>query len=143
MNFELATKTLEKQNLLLKNKNGKYLIKKYLYSDCHYLSKALSESLNIENIVIFYLEKSGRIIHSAVKYDNENILDILGKREKKEVSNFYDVQSDIFGIYHTEGVCKTMVVKTEDFDQKQFYTNDNYQKNIILDETKSWFEKIL
>lgn len=143
INSQLAMNAIERQINLAKMKNGKYLISKYLQSDCHYLTKALGEKLESENVILFYLSKSGRVIHSAIKYNNDNVLDILGERKKEEIIDFYDSHNDLFGLYKKEGYCTTMLVNINDFNCNDFYTENSYDKNKILEETKNWFTKIL
>ena len=142
INSELAINAIKRQNDLMDKDKGKYLIHKYLQSDCHYLTTALSQELKLENVIQFYLSKSGRIIHSAIEYDTENVLDILGKRTKEEINDFYDSQNNMFGLYESEGYCKSMVVNIKDFNHDDFYVENTYDKNKILEETKEWFENL-
>lgn len=142
INSELAINAIKRQNYLMKKENGKYLIPKYLQSDCHYLTTALSEELNLKNVTLFYLSKSRRIIHSAIEYDNKNVLDILGKRTKEEIKDFYDSQNNLFGLYEIEGYCKSITVNIKDFNHNDFYVENNYDKNKILKEIKLWFENL-
>jgi hypothetical protein len=142
-NKNLAIKAANRQTQLLKKKNGKYLIKKYFKSDCHYLTKALGEKLNLDNVVVFYLTKSERVIHSAIMINSKKVLDILGKRDIEEIKDFYDAQNNLLGIYNNEGHCSSTVISNSDFDQNQFYTNNNYDKISIINEKNEWIENLI
>lgn len=139
---ELALAGMQREEKLLKNKDGVYLIHKYLYRNCHYLSKALGEYLRVDKITIFFLSKSNIIVHSAIEIDEFTVLDILGNRTKQEIIDLYDTHNSLFGRYEIDGSCKSTSININNFNYKEFYEEDTYDKSLILEETKKWFKDL-
>lgn len=138
INYELANLALERQLNLTTNDNDRQLIKEFLYDKCHYFTATALSLLQKKRVVLFYLENSGRVIHSATEVDPQYIIDVLGERCKKEVESMYDGINSVTGIYESEGRCLPLNIDSGDFSPHTYYTATDIDLGQVQKKVHEW-----
>lgn len=142
IDFDAALVGMERQKKLIKEKSGRSFVKEFLYGKCHYFTSVAADLVGSNEVVVFYLECSGRIIHSAVSEKGGYILDVLGVRSRHEVQSEYDAMNSMTGIYHSEGCCKYYVVSLGEFNPDTFYREPASDLVVLKDAIKQWLAKL-
>ena len=142
IDFKKASAAIEKQTLLAKDKNATKIIQEFLFDKCHYFTAIISEHIRSESVTLFYFSISGRIVHSAVTINENQVLDAIGRRSCSEIESTFDAISASTGQYHKQGRCDSYTLSLANFDPDLFYTEPLIISNDFKQKAIEWLREI-
>ncbi|WP_028865303.1 hypothetical protein [Psychromonas aquimarina] len=130
----------DRQKTVLELKGGREIIKEFLFDKCHYLTVVAAQLFKSQEVKLFYLEASSRVIHSAISLDEDLVIDIIvGIELLMRLKHSNDATNSMTGIYGREGRCLSSIIKLHDFDPNEYYSEDGFNYRPIQERIKKWF----
>ena len=111
----------------------------YGFDKCHYLTQALSEKLEANQIILFYLSGSNQIIHSAVLLKGK-VVDCYGVSDISDTELYYNSLNYMTGCYQTSGECKHIVINSSEFEPNIYYSSVSEEKSDVRFIADKWFD---